>query len=83
MTAPRIVLTKHAQDVMTEREIQLAWVEQTVSQPTFVEDDPTRPGVVRAFRRIAERGDRMLRVAYIAEGDSLRILTVFFDRSRR
>jgi hypothetical protein len=83
MPTSRIVLTKHAQDVMNERKILLPWVEQTVFQPTLIEDDPSRSGVVRAFRRIPERDGRMLRVAYVAERDSLRILTVFFDRNRR
>ena len=68
---------------MKERDISLLWVEQTIFDPITTEDDRTRPGVTRAFRRIAERGNRTLRVAYVAEGDSFRVLTVFFDRNRR
>jgi hypothetical protein len=83
MPAPRLVLTRHAQDMLEQRGILLSWVEETVIRPSFIEDDAGRPGVVRAFRRIAERDNRMLRVAYVLDGDSVRILTVFFDRTRR
>lgn len=83
MPGPRLVLTRHAQDMIEEREIDLSWDEQTISAPAYKEQDPARPEVIRAFRRIAERDGRMLRVVYAADNDTIRVLTVFFDRKRR
>ena len=63
-------------------EIERAWIEQTVREPESVEADPSRPGVVRAFRKVAERGGRFLRVAYVRSEDVIRVVTVFFDRGK-
>ncbi len=79
----RIVFSRHAEDMIVERGIERAWIEQTVREPESVEADPTRPGVVRAFRRVAERGGRFLRVVYAQTEDVTRIITVFFDRGKR
>ncbi len=83
MADPRFVYTKHAQDMLGERDLKQEWVELTVDQPEAVETDPGRPGVVRAFRAIPERGGRILRVAYTLVGKTTHIVTVFFDRGRR
>jgi hypothetical protein len=79
----RLVFTQHALDMLVERRIERAWVELTIRTPDTAEPDPTRPGVTRAFRRIAERDGGILRVAYVSVGDIVRVLTVFFDRARR
>ena len=68
--------------MLIERQIELAWVETTIREPQAVEPDPTRPGVFRAFRRITERDGRFLRVVYVPSGDTIRVLTAFFDRTR-
>jgi hypothetical protein len=78
-----LVLTRHAEDMLSERNIKRAWVEAAIRNPDVLEQDPHRPGVMRAFRSIPERDDRMLRVAYVSDGSSCRVLTVFFDRRRR
>ena len=54
-------------------------------EPGFYRADPTQPGAIRAFRRIAAFGNRVLRVVYYDAGSEYRIITVFFDRqaSRR
>jgi hypothetical protein len=83
MADPNVIFTRYAEDMLVERGIDRAWVVATVRNPDVIEMDPTRPGVMRAFRRIPERDNRFLRVAYISIGHSVRILTVFFDRSRR
>ena len=80
---PLLTLTRHAEDMLIERGIERAWVEATISHPDTVESDPMRPGVVRAFRKIAERDSRSLRVVYIQNSDKIRVLTAFFDRGRR
>jgi Domain of unknown function (DUF4258) len=78
-----IVLTTHAQDMLVERVIDRTWVEATIRQPDALVDDPSRSGVKRAFRRVAERDGRYLRVVYIQEDDKIRVLTAFFDRGRK
>jgi uncharacterized protein DUF4258 len=79
----RLEFTKHAEEMLAEREIDRAWVLATVSNPEAVENDPLRDGVMRAYRRIPEHGNRYLRVAYVPTTNSIRVLTVFFDRRRR
>jgi hypothetical protein len=83
MAVPRLLFTKHAEDMLVERKIDRAWVVATISDPESIEPDPARPGVLRAFRRIPEHGNRFLRVAYVSTGDTMRVVTVFFDRKRR
>ena len=82
MSTTHIHLTRHAEQMLIERRIKRAWVERTISQPDIVESDPVRSHVVRAFKRIPEHGNRFLRVAYVRSGESVRVLTVFFDRNR-
>jgi hypothetical protein len=77
------VFSKHAADMIAEREIERAWVEETVSNPEIFEVDPYRPGVKRAFRRIPERGDRYLRVAYTEIEGAIKVITLFLDRGKR
>jgi hypothetical protein len=79
----RIVFSGHADDMIVERNIERDWVHETIRSPDFVEVDPSRPGVKRAFRRISERGNRVLRVAYVESADAIRVVTLFFDRGRR
>jgi hypothetical protein len=78
-----IAFSKHAADMIAEREIKRAWVEETISNPEILEPDPYRPGVKRAFRRIPERGDRYLRIAYVETGDTIKVITLFLDRGKR
>jgi hypothetical protein len=69
--------------MLVEREIDPSWVEIAIREPDAVEADPKRADVLLAFRRIPERGGRILRVAYVPAGDTVRVLTLFFDRTRR
>jgi hypothetical protein len=69
--------------MLAERNIRQEWLERTIRQPTLVEPDPVRPRVLRAFRRIAERGNRVLRVVYARRSGIVRVITVLFDRGAR
>lgn len=82
MAAFRIVFTQHAEQMLIERSIERDWIERTIATPDIVESDPDRPDVFRAFKRIPERGDRLLRVAYVRTGETVRVVTAFFDRKR-
>jgi hypothetical protein len=85
MTDKPIVLSRHAQHVVDERKLSEEWIAEAIGSPAFTEPDPTQPGAIRAFRRIAAFGNRVLRVVYYDAGSEYRIITVFFDRqaSRR
>ena len=82
MSARRLIFTRHSEEMLVQREIDREWVRAAVFNPDFVEPDPTRLGVLRAFRAVTERGGRFLRVVYLPEGDNFRVLTAFFDRAR-
>ncbi len=75
--------TKHALDVMDEREIPVEWIERTVFEPYLRVPDPIDPEVERFFRRIPEYGDRALRVAVNTKVATWRVVSVFFDRGMR
>lgn len=78
-----VVLTYHGLLRLEERGIALEWVERTVLAPESIVPDPTQPGALRAYRVVPERGSRVLRVVYVEEAGTQRVLTVFFDRSKR
>lgn len=79
----RLNLTRHARGVMAERMIPGEWVERTVGAPELRTQDPGDPQVERFFRRIPERGDRVLRVAVNTRVVPWRVVSVFFDRVMR
>jgi hypothetical protein len=74
--------TGHARTAIEERELAQAWVEATALSPEWEVPDP-RPGVVRRFRVIPERGGRILRVACVETASEIRILSAFLDRRAR
>ena len=81
--AVHLEFTRHAVDVMEERTIRSEWVERVVAEPTMRVPDPNDSEVERFFRRIPERGDRVLRVAVNTRVAPWRVLSVFFDRGMR
>ena len=80
---PRVVYSRHASQMLTERNIRPEWVLRTIETPDVLEDDPRQPAVKRAFLTIPENGNRVLRVAYTESQDEIRIITFFFDRRRK
>jgi len=83
MSAPYFVYSNHALDNLTIRDIERSWVERTVMAPDETEPDPKYPERTRAFREVPECGGRILRVVYVRDGETIRIVTVFLDRGRR
>ena len=75
--------TRHAEDVIVERNLDRSWIERAVRKPEWSRSDQNRAGVELRFRTIPEFGDRVLRVACAENDDEIRILTVFFDRNAR
>jgi hypothetical protein len=74
--------TQHARDRIAEYAIDAAWVDRTIDQPDRTAPDP-RPGIIRAFRTIPERGGRVLRVAYRFDHADVLVLSAHFDRGAR
>lgn len=82
-SAKRFTYTNHARAMLAEREIAPEWVERTVLKPETTEPDPKHPERVRAFRTVPERDGRVMRVVYVPDGDTYRVITLFLDRGRR
>ena len=83
MPSPVFVYTTHALDTFALRELEQTWIERTVLKPEATEPDPDHPERTRAYRVVPERGGRILRVVYVRDGDTVRIVTAFLDRGRR
>jgi hypothetical protein len=56
-----LIMTQHARRRIAERGIDVAWIERTVALPMRVGPCPNHPDRTRAWRRIPERGNRVLR----------------------
>ena len=75
-----LTFTRHATEVMKERGIQPEWVEKVVEAPERRDMDAQDSARHLAFGRIAEFGNRWLRVVYVEANGEKRIITAFFDR---
>lgn len=76
------LLTEHARDALEKRRIVLAWVEHALDAPEATEADPMDPDLEHRLARIAEWGNRVLRVIVNAKKSPPHIVTAFFDRRR-
>jgi hypothetical protein len=77
-----IVLTEHAQFAMTERRLDLPWIERTALAPEWTEPDPD-PTLQRRFRAVPEREGRILRVVCAEDHATITVVTAFLDRRAR
>ena len=75
-----LILSHHARLRMQQHLIVQAWVETTIEQPGHVEPCPRDPVLMRAWRRIPQHGNRVLRVVYRPSGADAVVISVFFDR---
>jgi hypothetical protein len=76
-----LIFTRHAEDMLRERGLDPDWIAITIANPETLEPDPDQPSLLRAFRRIPERGGRYLRVVYEVTESETRVITAFFDRN--
>ena len=79
----RYDLSRHAKDVISERDIQLDWLEQVLEWPELVEPDADDPELIHHVGRIREHGNRLLRVVFNSRANPVRIVTVYFDRKMK
>lgn len=77
-----LLLTAHAEVVITERNIQLRWIRQVLNCPEKIEVDGADPELAHALAKVAEHGDRVLRVVH-SRTLPTRIITAYFDRTMR
>jgi hypothetical protein len=75
-----LILTKHARDNVVLYNLDPAWIEATITNPRHADHDPDDAMLLRAWRRIPERGGRVLRVVYRPAGADMVVVTAFFDR---
>ncbi|GBD26712.1 hypothetical protein HRbin30_02052 [bacterium HR30] len=76
------VLTDHARDALEKRKIPVAWMEHALIHPEVTEADPIDPDLEHRLARIAEFGNRVLRVIINGKTTPPLVVTVFFDRRR-
>ena len=73
-------LTQHARDVLQEREISLEWLDKALANPELSERDATDSELENRFAKIAEFGNRVLRVVVNTRVVPERVVSVYFDR---
>jgi hypothetical protein len=79
----KYALTRHAKDVLEEREIEVAWLERVLNAPERVVPDLDDPDLEHRLGRIAEHGYRVLRVVVNKSVRPVRVVTLYFDRTMR
>jgi hypothetical protein len=73
-------LSQHALIRLQERKIEIAWLEQTISQPERTEPDEIDSFIEHRLAKIAERDNRVLRVVC----DSLQLVLEYHrDEARK
>ncbi len=76
-------LTKHASEVISERNISEEYLERAIDNPGLKMDDREDPALEHLLAKIMENDNRVLRVIVIKNSDPVRVITAFFDRSMR
>ena len=77
----QLELSKHARNMMTERNISEAWIRSAVTNPD--RKDAGMDNNIHYFKSIPEHGGRILHVVLNARVAPARVVTAFFDRSAR
>ena len=74
----KVEVTKHATDMMIERNISEEWVQQSINLPDLknIGDDDN----IHYYKSIPEYGGRMLHVIVNPHLSPEKVVTLFFDR---
>lgn len=73
-----VAFSKHAQDVMRERQIPEEWVLRAIAAPDRT--DNRSDGTTHYIKAIPEHEGRFMRVVVNPGATPMRVVTVFFDR---
>lgn len=76
-------MTKHARDVLDERQIPVAWVERALETPSLIQPSASDASLESRFVKIPEFGNRVLRVVVNKEASPARVVSVYFDRTMK
>lgn len=76
-------LSKHAVDVIRERNIPIEFIEKVIENPELKESDTHDVELEHYLSRIQEYDNRVLRVIVNTFNDPKRVVTAFFDRTMR
>ena len=79
----QLAFTKHAKRALKEREISIEWVERAVRAPELRQPDVNDSEAERFYSKIPENDNRILRVVVNTRVAPWRVVSVFFDRSKR
>ena len=73
-----MIQTQHFKDMLSERNIRIEWVDETLEKPDKTEEH--EDGTVHFLKKVQDRDNRWLRV--IVNNTSLpkKLITAFFDR---
>jgi hypothetical protein len=77
----KLVFSKHAKDMLTERNISEEWVWRTIN--SFDNMEAGADGNMHYSKAIEEKENRVLHVVVNQNVEPNRIVTVFFDRRLR
>ena len=77
------ILTQHAQELLSRRDIPIAWIERTLESPSKVEPDKIDDALEHRMAGIPEHGHRVLRVIVNKTTNPVKVVTFYFDRSMR
>ena len=73
-------LSLHAQKVITERNINIEWIDRVFSNPDKIEYDKKNDILEHRLKVIEEYYDRVLRLVCNTNEKPILIVTAFFDR---
>jgi Domain of unknown function (DUF4258) len=79
--AIRITYSDHAAANLVDRKITPEWVLRTIENPIWTLDHETDPELQHLFRRIPEKGQRVLHVVF--NRNESHVVTAYFDRNMR
>lgn len=78
-----IKLTAHAEQMIAERGIKLAWVVAAIEYPDSRSKDPRDASLTRSYCKISAAEGRILRVVHRPNGADILVITAFFDRGMK
>ena len=79
--ALHITYSDHAAANLVDRKIEPEWVFQTIENPNLTLDHDTDIELQHLYRRIAEKGNRVLHVIF--NRNQSHVVTAYFDRNMR
>lgn len=74
------ILSRHARERVTQRNIQMEWITRTLENPAKIEHDEEETYRLHAFLPISEFNNNVLHVIYDSSVEPAKVITAYFDR---